>query len=177
MSTTQGGLPNPLSLPPDLRDALESLWHATALSSRDWTASSVDAWLWGIVHGYDCCERPDGGHTEECTGVDPLTAPGGIAERYDWREHKVAALRRYNAAFVRAMGEGDERLRAALELASYAAQQSPRYEGLDGALKLLAEPGTVEHAYRAAQQANPHGGPEYLAQITRARNLLTGAGS
>jgi hypothetical protein len=65
------------------------------------------------------------------------------------------------------------RFEAAQLLAGEASRVSPRYEGEDGVRKLLAEPGAVEHAYKCAQQANPHGGAEYLADITAARNLLS----
>lgn len=61
-----------------------ALRSAMAFDSRDWSADRADAWLWGIVMGYD--GDPD----------DPADTDGAwavVAARHDWTEQTLARLR------------------------------------------------------------------------------------
>ena len=66
----------------------ESLADVLAFSSRDWGQNQDDAWIYGIVLGWDN-EDDD---TEENAMVD-------IAKRHQWTEETVARLRRLRAEF------------------------------------------------------------------------------
>jgi hypothetical protein len=41
------------SMPPATTNPLKSLAFAVALHSRDWALHHRDAWIWGIVQGWD----------------------------------------------------------------------------------------------------------------------------
>lgn len=181
-------LPNPLGLPTDLREALESLRLSLALSDRKWADTREDAWLWGILQGWECPGAPLR-HEDACDGT--CDHAGGalhvLTARYGLSAPHIEALRRYSAAIMAACGEFgatadpepaedpepiDTHEQAAAFLAGAAAQSSPRYDGPEDGILLLQQPGLVEHAYKAAQQANPHGGADYIAKLTTARNML-----
>ena len=69
-------------------DPKESLNRTLATSSRDWGEDRADAWIYGVVCGWD----------------DPRMDPDGeamaeLAKRHDWSPEEVARLRRLHAAF------------------------------------------------------------------------------
>lgn len=68
----------------DLRDALISIGNTLAFSSRDWAANHRDAWLWGIVHGWDDAAMRE------------------LVVQYGWTPETVTQLRRLHTAFAAA---------------------------------------------------------------------------
>ena len=62
----------------------ESLRLALAQSSRDWSTAGVDAWIWGIVHGWG-------------------EALDDVAARHGWDAETVARLRRLHARALNAV--------------------------------------------------------------------------
>ena len=94
--------------PAPLVEVFESLARVLTTSSRDWGAYWADAWLYGVLVGWDCEEAHE--HDGAWCGGDAATR--GMAEQHGWSEDAVARLRRYRAA-VRAASAGFEELRAA----------------------------------------------------------------
>ena len=68
----------------------DSLATTMATDARDWSLGKRDAWLWGIVCGWD---DEDSGDTE---------AMEEVAERQHWTPETVARLRRLRKAFFNA---------------------------------------------------------------------------
>lgn len=64
-----------------------------AFHSRDWGAHPGDAWLWGLMCGWDCDEAHD--HDEECD-----RSMAEVAGRHGWSEAEVARLRRLRRALA-----------------------------------------------------------------------------
>lgn len=91
-----------------------SLRDLLALNSRDWAHDRSDAWLWGIVWGWD-------GDDDETGAMDEL------AHRHGWDAIEVQRLRELHAGFVEAADTAEaaglrERLTRAEALATAWAQ-------------------------------------------------------
>ncbi|NYD39920.1 hypothetical protein [Nocardioides panaciterrulae] len=71
-------------------DFRESLRRLLAFNSRDWAQDRADAWLWGVVLGWDADENEVG---EE-------SAMDEVAARHGWDASEVARLRRLHAQFA-----------------------------------------------------------------------------
>lgn len=67
-------------------NALESIENVLAFSSRDWSVDKRDAWLWGIVYGWDDPDSPD--------------AMEEVVALHGWTPEEVARLRGLHADFV-----------------------------------------------------------------------------
>lgn len=77
-----------------LRDTLDAIHLAVTISSRDWSIHHRDAWLYGVVAGWDD-EHPDDDAMPE------------VAERHGWDAEMVATIRFHHAAFTAArLAEG-----------------------------------------------------------------------
>lgn len=87
--------PNPLGLPDDLREALDSIESVTAGDPRDWAAYYRDAWLYGIVHGWGC-EREGCDHSDPEVCEDAMPE---VAARHGWTDDDAARLQRYRDAW------------------------------------------------------------------------------
>lgn len=74
----------------DTDDPREALRDLLAFSSRDWGAVKGDAWLWGIVFGWD----------NEDDEPDEESAMPELAKQHGWDEADVARLRRLHANFL-----------------------------------------------------------------------------
>lgn len=70
----------------NLRDALKSLQATMAFDSRDWSVVRRDAWLYGIVVGWD----------------DALPE---VAKKHRWDAVDVARLKRLNSGIKEFLGE------------------------------------------------------------------------
>lgn len=171
--------PNPLGLPEDLRAALLSLRRALLGHRRDWARQSGDAWIAGILVGWDCLDWPHDDPGELCPRNDTSKS---LADRHAWGPGTVERLRAYQRAFAAALGElPDKRqeapgpvfptVRDAAEHLAQAAESSPRYRGEDGVQRLLDWPETAEHAFRVAQ-GQPGLTPEGLAMLALARKVV-----
>ncbi len=77
----------------DLKEAVLSASRCMAFDSRDWSARSSDAWLYGLLCGWDCDDVRD--HDEDCR-----EAMSEIAARFGWSQEEVARLRRLRAAVL-----------------------------------------------------------------------------
>jgi hypothetical protein len=73
----------------DLTEALNSIYDCMVFDARDWAAGRRDAWLWGVLVGWDPDEDGD---TDD--------AMSEIAAKYGWSEADVARVRRLNAAIA-----------------------------------------------------------------------------
>jgi hypothetical protein len=78
-----------------LAEAIDSAGKAIAFSSADWGADKRQAWVYGIILGWD---RDDDG--EE-------TAMGELAAKFGWDEANVARLRKYHKAIAALRKEGN----------------------------------------------------------------------
>ncbi|MEU0937667.1 hypothetical protein [Embleya sp. NPDC005971] len=78
-----------------VRDALESVGSTMASDSRDWGVDRRDAWLWGILLGWDC----DDVHAHDETCINALDE---VAAKARFSPELVATIRRHRAA-VRAV--------------------------------------------------------------------------
>jgi len=86
-----------------LRAALESLGSCVATHPNDWGQYSLDAWLYGIVVGWDCedgRDDPDHEHDDICANG----AMRELAARHCWSSDEVSRLRQYRDAFAAALG-------------------------------------------------------------------------
>lgn len=70
-------------MPASPTDWRESLHNLLVFNARDWGASETDAWLWGVIVGWD------GPSMKE------------LATRHRWSEETVARLRSLRAAYIR----------------------------------------------------------------------------
>jgi len=66
----------------DVGDPMTAVGDVLAFSSRDWSTTKGDAWLYGIVLGWD----DDSG--------DDASAMDDVATRHGWTQDDVARLRR-----------------------------------------------------------------------------------
>lgn len=71
----------------DLAAALNSLGRCMAFDPRDWALDRRDAWLWGVIVGWDPDEEgeTDGAMTE-------------VAAKHGWTDEDVARLRTLHTA-------------------------------------------------------------------------------
>lgn len=75
------------------RDFRESLRNLLAFSSRDWGATREDAWIYGIVFGWDT-------EPEDLWGDEQSDeAMREMAEQHGWDDGEVARLRLLHAQF------------------------------------------------------------------------------
>lgn len=84
----------------DFAEALFRLSGALATDSRDWGRDSLDAWLWGLLCGWDCEDHlvwPDHEHDEHCADGGAMRE---VAARHGWSDDDVARLRRYRLALL-----------------------------------------------------------------------------
>lgn len=84
----------------DLTDALRRLGGALATDARDWGQDGLDAWLWGLLCGWDCEDLlvwPGHVHDEHCADGGAMRE---VAARHGWSDNDVARLRRYRAALL-----------------------------------------------------------------------------
>jgi hypothetical protein len=84
-----------------LPEVFESLDRVLTTSSRDWGEYWADAWLYGVLVGWDCEERHE--HDDVCGGD---AAMRGLAQQHGWSEETVARLRRYRETVRRAAAGG-----------------------------------------------------------------------
>lgn len=96
--------------------AKEALQDCLAFNSRDWGAVKADAWIWGIVFGWDADDDDEG---------DPMAE---VAARHGWDAFDVENLRTLHADFVR-----------------LAAQEPPPASGnaTDAVMQVLADEGLL----------------------------------
>ncbi|MYS16126.1 hypothetical protein [Streptomyces sp. SID4982] len=92
-----------MSNPGDLADVLEWLRSAVVSSGRDYAYNSSDAWIFGVLVGWECEESHEHGPT--CKAETLLST---LAKTHGWREDYVARLREHRA-IVRAALEGPVR--------------------------------------------------------------------
>lgn len=78
-------------------DPLEAIRTLIALDSRDWTQDRGDAWLYGIVLGWDA--KPD-------DHLDDVGAMDLIAARHRWDDETVARLRILHERFKATLPPG-----------------------------------------------------------------------
>ncbi len=82
-----------------LSQALGHLGSVIVHSSRDWGGYWCDAWLYGVLVGWDCEER----HAHDATCVDE-GALMEVARTHGWDATVVARLREHRAAVVAVTG-------------------------------------------------------------------------
>lgn len=92
-----------MSNPAELTDVLEWLRSAVVSSRRDYAYSSSDAWIFGVLVGWECEKAHEHGPT--CRGESLIN---GLVKTHGWREDYVARLREHRA-IVRAALEGPVR--------------------------------------------------------------------
>jgi hypothetical protein len=80
-----------------LAEVFESLDRAVTSSSKDWGEYWADAWLYGVLVGWDCDEAHQ--HDEVCNDGAAMRE---MAAKHRWDEETVARLRRYREAVRRA---------------------------------------------------------------------------
>jgi hypothetical protein len=78
----------------DLSDALRSLANCIAGSAADFGKYHRDAWVYGIVLGWD--REEDHQHDDICGGDAPMRE---MAARHGWDDAEVTRLRQYRRAF------------------------------------------------------------------------------
>ncbi|MEV0691801.1 hypothetical protein [Streptomyces sp. NPDC050388] len=76
-----------------VREALASLHRTMAHDPRDWALDKRDAWLWGIVCGWECEAQHD--HDVVCGRDNPLRQ---VAARHRWPNEDVERLKTYRRA-------------------------------------------------------------------------------
>ncbi|MFF7795575.1 hypothetical protein [Streptomyces sp. NPDC007991] len=133
-------------------NALQRLEEIITYGSRDWGSHRSDAWLYGVLVGWDC-ER-DHEHDQACeNGLAMLN----LAARHNWGESTVARLRRSRAAV-------NSLRRMAVEAQPTACAECghpelTRSEGEDpvspGRCTTCPEDGNEWHDYQTAAAAQP----------------------
>jgi len=76
-----------------LADALEAVQRAIATDSRDWGQARGDAWLWGVLVGWDCEESHDHEMSSDCEGA----MLDEVATQHGWtaaQRSRIKELRR-----------------------------------------------------------------------------------
>lgn len=76
-----------------VREALASLHRTMAHDPRDWALDKRDAWLWGIVCGWECEAQHD--HDVVCGRDNPLRQ---VAARHRWPNEDIERLKTYRRA-------------------------------------------------------------------------------
>jgi len=83
--------------PSPFGEALNAMTRAMATNVRDWGADRMDAFLWGVLLGWDCDEQHE--HDEiDCS----LGAMDEIAARHDWDARQVQRVRSLHRAVLAA---------------------------------------------------------------------------
>lgn len=77
-----------------MTDALASLGNVIAFSSRDWSQDRGDAWIYGIVCGWDGDEGDEGG------------TMAYLARRHGWASAEVVRLRALHAHWLSLRSDG-----------------------------------------------------------------------
>lgn len=75
-------------------DVLDTLARILAGDPRDWSQDRRDAWLWGVLCGWDC---EDHDATVACDETCTSGAMAAVAERHGWNATEVAVLRHMRA--------------------------------------------------------------------------------
>lgn len=88
---------------PTIAVVLHGLGNTLAADPRDWGLDRRDAWLYGVILGWDCEECPDGQHDDLCDDGEAMRI---VAERHQWSEEDVARLRARRAVFKEVAGRG-----------------------------------------------------------------------
>lgn len=85
---------------PKLRDARKAVAETLIAAgrmvtsdSRDWSLSRSDAWLYGLLLGWECDEQHE--HDWICGGDGALRE---VAARHGWGEGDIVRIRRFRAA-------------------------------------------------------------------------------
>ncbi len=84
-----------------LRDALGAITRAMATNVRDWGADRLDAFLWGVLLGWDCEEQHD--HAADFCEVGAMDV---IAARHGWDARQVERVRSFRRAVLAAAEPG-----------------------------------------------------------------------
>jgi hypothetical protein len=83
--------------------ALASLRTVVACSSQDWGRSSGDAWLYGLVVGWDCEEDHVHNDDDDCGSAVPE-----LAAEFGWDDEDVARLRAYRSVLLALTDQGGQ---------------------------------------------------------------------
>lgn len=85
---------------PPFAEVLAAMTRAMATNVRDWGTDRMDAFLWGVLLGWDCDEQHE--HDEiDCS-------PGAmdeIAARHGWDTQQIERVRRFHRAVLAAAGQ------------------------------------------------------------------------
>jgi hypothetical protein len=81
-------------------DVLDTLARVLAGDPRDWSLDRRDAWLWGVLCGWDCEDHPG---TVECDETC-TNALATVAQRHGWNAVEVDVLRSMRATIREARG-------------------------------------------------------------------------
>lgn len=84
-------------------DVLDNLQRLIVHASRDWGAHGRDAWLYGVLVGWECEDN----HEHDWICQEESVSLTDMASRFGWHEDYVARLRRYRA-IVRALQTPDQ---------------------------------------------------------------------
>jgi hypothetical protein len=93
-----GRLPSPH--PPtreQIAEVLDSLARTLAFSSRDWGTNPRDAWLWGVLNGWDADEPGEESAMDE------------MARTHGWSEATVGRLRQFHSTVLALIRYGADR--------------------------------------------------------------------
>lgn len=86
--------PNPVA------DVLDTLARILAGDPRDWSLDRRDAWLWGVLCGWECEDHPRASECDEtCTNAMDV-----VAERHGWNSVEVDVLRTMRTTIREARG-------------------------------------------------------------------------
>lgn len=100
IALTLNSLADEAEQPGPLAEVFESLDRVLTSSSRDWGEYWADAWLYGVLTGWDC-ETPHE-HDDVCGDGGAMRE---LTQKHGWDDEAVSRLRRYRAA-VRAASAG-----------------------------------------------------------------------
>lgn len=78
-------------------DPMNALHDAIVFNSRDFATTKFEAWIYGIVVGWD--DEDDDGDERDATGEG--SAMNSVAAKVGWTEQNVAHLRRLRAGWKR----------------------------------------------------------------------------
>ena len=79
-----------------LAATLQTVTSRMATNVRDWSDTETDAFLYGVLVGWDCEEQHE--HDEVMCCVDALDE---VAGRYGWPEEQAATLREMRRVIAR----------------------------------------------------------------------------
>ncbi|MFH8581610.1 hypothetical protein [Streptomyces zaomyceticus] len=84
-----------------VHNALLVIRSMMATSSRDWLAAKDDAWLYGVLMGWDCEQQHT--HTEDCS----ILRLEDVAAKHGWSTERVARIRKFRATLAKAGPNGE----------------------------------------------------------------------